>query len=93
MLIIRVLKVPQNVVVFTAFQENVGRIWTNAQFQILIDICEEKYWKYNHKAFKEANCKEFMKQVNMHFSNMQQSWKQMQEKWNKMKEEYEFERY
>jgi hypothetical protein len=33
-----------------------------------------------------------MKQLNMHFFNMQQSWKEMQDKWNKMKEKYEFER-
>jgi len=72
--------------------KNVQTIWTNAQFQFLIDIYEEKYWKYNCKPFKKANCKEFMKQLNMHFSNIQQSWKQMQNKWNKMKEKYEFER-
>jgi hypothetical protein len=72
-LVIWVLKVPQNVVVFTTLQKIVGTIWTNAQFQFLIDICEGKYWKYNRKAFKEANCKDFKKQLNMHFWNMQQS--------------------
>jgi hypothetical protein len=51
-----------------------------------------KYWKYNRKAFKEAIGKEFTKQLDMHFSNMQQSWKHMQDKWNKIKENYEFER-
>jgi hypothetical protein len=77
-------------VVFTTLQKNVWTIWTNAQFQFLIDIYEGKYWKCNCKAFKEANCKEFTKQLNMHFSNVLQSWKQMQDQWNKMKEMYEF---
>lgn len=37
------------------FQENVGRLWTNAQFQFFLDICEKKFWECNQKPFKEAN--------------------------------------
>jgi hypothetical protein len=28
-------------------QENASRVWTNAQFQFLLNICEEKFWEYN----------------------------------------------
>jgi hypothetical protein len=36
-------------------QENAGKLWKNAQFQFLLDICEEKFWEYNWKPFQEAN--------------------------------------
>jgi len=76
-LVIGVIRVPQNVVVFTSPQENVRRLWTNAQFQFCIDNCEGKYWEHNCKAFKEANWKEFIKQLNVKFSDVQWSWKQV----------------
>jgi len=28
-------------------QENASRLWTNAQFQFLLDICKEKFYEYN----------------------------------------------
>jgi hypothetical protein len=39
-------------------QENAGRLWTNAQFQFLLDTCEEKFYEYNRKLFREANWKD-----------------------------------
>jgi hypothetical protein len=76
-LVIGVIRVPQNVVVFTSPQENVRRLWTNAQFQFCINNCEGKYWEHNCKAFKEANWKEFIKQLNVKFLDVQWSWKQV----------------
>jgi hypothetical protein len=45
------------------FQKNVGRLWTNAQFQ-------KKIWECNQKPFKEANWKDFIKKLNAHFSHV-----------------------
>ncbi len=67
MLAIGVIRVPKNVIVFTSFQVNVKRLWTNAQFQFFIDNCEGKYWEHNCKAFKETNWKELIKQLNVKF--------------------------
>jgi hypothetical protein len=70
-------------------QENADKLWTNAQFQFLLDICEEKLWEYNWKPFREANWKDLTNQLNAHFLGVHQSWKQMCDKWSKMKDETE----
>jgi hypothetical protein len=41
-------------------QKKVGKLWTNAQFLFLLDICKKKIWEYNWKLFNEANWKDFI---------------------------------
>ncbi len=43
------------------FQENVGKSWTNAQFQFFLDICKKKFRECNQKPFKVVNWKDFIK--------------------------------
>ncbi len=63
-------------------EEHAWRSWTNA-------IVENKYWKYNHKSFKESNWKTFTDVVNEKFSNdVRQNWKQVSDKCNIMKKIY-----
>jgi hypothetical protein len=38
-------------------KEHARRSWTNVSFLCLLDLVENKYWKYNHKPFKENNWK------------------------------------
>jgi len=64
-------------------------LWTNAQFQFFLDICEEKLWEYGWKPFQKANWKDFTEQLNAHFSRVHRGWKQICDKWNKMKDKYE----
>jgi hypothetical protein len=46
--------IPVNIVLgHLGFQKNASRLWKNAQFQFLLDICEEKLWEYNQKPFRK----------------------------------------
>jgi hypothetical protein len=67
-------------------------LWTNAQFQFLLHICEETFWEYNWKSFREANWKDFIEQLNAHFLGVHQSWKQVHDKCSKITDKYETEK-
>ncbi len=34
---------------------NVKREWKEGVLRFLVDMCEEKYWEYNRKPFRQAN--------------------------------------
>jgi hypothetical protein len=50
-------------------EEHARRSWTNANFLCLLDLVENKYWKYNCKPFKKINWKAFIDVVNASFPN------------------------
>jgi hypothetical protein len=70
-------------------RESLKREWTNDVLKALVDMCEEKYWEFNRKPFRERNWKDFAKKLSTHFpTEVQRSWKQVQDKWNKMKDKF-----
>lgn len=53
-------------------------------------MCEEKYWEYDCKSFRERNWIEFIEKPNVKFSSdMQRTWKQVRDKWLRMREKYQ----
>ncbi len=59
-------------------EEHARKSSTNASFLCLLDLVENKYWKCNHKPFKESNWKTFRDVVNESFSNdVRWNWKQV----------------
>jgi hypothetical protein len=54
---------------------NLKREWKEATFMFWVDMCEEKYWEYNCKPFKQANWEFFARQLNTQFPNdPQRTW-------------------
>jgi hypothetical protein len=52
-------------------------------------MCEEKFWEFNRKPFKNKNYKNFAEKLSTYFpTKAQRSLKQVQNKWNKMKNKY-----
>jgi hypothetical protein len=57
-------------------RESLKREWTNDVLKALVDMCEEKYWEFNHKPFKERNWKDFAEKLSTRFlTEVQRSWK------------------
>jgi hypothetical protein len=55
----------------------------------LVGVCEEKYWEFNFKPFRERNWKDFAEKLSTRFpTKVQRSRKQVQDKWNKMKDKF-----
>ena len=72
---------------------NSKREWTEETLRFLIDLCEEKYWEYNRKSFKQANWELFVNLLNTQFPEEPQiTWQQARDKWNKMKSTYQEEK-
>jgi hypothetical protein len=70
-------------------RESLKREWTNDVLKALVDMCEEKYWEFNRKPFRERNWKDFAEKLSTRFpTEVQRSWKQVRDKWNKMKDKF-----
>jgi hypothetical protein len=56
-------------------------------------MCEEKYWEYDCKSFRERNWIEFVEKLHVKFpSDMHRTWKQVRDKWLRMREKYQEEK-